>query len=650
MATPAPSDAPRSPWWASLLLLLIPTLFFALLEGGLRLGGYGDDYPLFLEVPGQPDYLFQNRDVGRRYFAQTSTIPNSQNDFFRKEKDADTFRILVQGGSSAAGYPFYRGGSFSRMLEQRLLQTFPGRNVEVINTAMAAVNSYTLLDLSQEILEQQPDAVLIYAGHNEYYGTLGVGSAESLGGFRGLVNLYLRVQSWRTVQLLRAGLAGVAGLFAEREAGQAPSATLMERMVGEQSIPYGSPLYDLGLRQFEGNLRDLLATYEAAGVPVFIGTVASNERDHVPFISGLAPDTDAEAWNAGFAAAQRQATQGDTTAALARLETLLATDSLHAEAFYLQAQLLEGRGEVAQAQAAYLAAKDRDQLRFRAPEALNATLREVAAEHGATVVETRAALAAVSPGGLIGANVMLEHLHPNLDGYFRIADAFYQALREAQLIGTWEQAVATAEARQELLVTPLDSLLGHYRVQQLMGSWPFQPPGVVRRVPLEPSTPVEEIAVAVYRSEASWPDGIAALRAYYEDVGDTQQALRMALAMIQEFPFAVDPYLVAGNLLVKQGRYTESLTYFEAADDRGPSAPAQRMIGSILLQIGRRDDAIGWLERAQALDPTDPAVLYNLGGAYALAGRYDEARTMVTRLLEQHPDHQDGRRLLASLP
>ena len=41
---------------------------------------------------------------------------------------------------------------------------------------MAAVNSYVLLDFVDEILDVDPDAVLIYAGHNEYLGVFGVAS------------------------------------------------------------------------------------------------------------------------------------------------------------------------------------------------------------------------------------------------------------------------------------------------------------------------------------------------------------------------------------------------------------------------------------------------------------------------------------------
>src|SRR5690554_1635077 len=247
-------------------MLLIPVLFFALLEGGLRLAGYGNDYPLFKPLEEDPRYLVRNSEVARRYFAQQASVPAPLHDVFAADKGDDEYRIFVQGGSTAAGFPFYHGAAFSRMLQHRLQQTFPDRTIEVVNTAMDAVNSYTLLDLADEIITQQPDAVLLYAGHNEYYGALGVGSTESLGRFRGFVNAYLRLRHFRIVQLLRNTLADIAVRFASDADGD-DATTLMAQMVGDQLIPYGSPAYDLGLRQFRTNLSDLLAKYERAGIP-----------------------------------------------------------------------------------------------------------------------------------------------------------------------------------------------------------------------------------------------------------------------------------------------------------------------------------------------------------------------------------------------
>ena len=234
-----------------------------------------------------------NRDVAYRYFNQEVRVPTGLHDAFRAEKDSTTMRIFVQGGSSAAGYPYYYGGSFSRMLEQRLQQGWPTRKVELVNVAMAAVNSYTILDQVDDILAQSPDAVLIYAGHNEFYGALGVGSSQSLGRNRHVVNLYLRLQSWRILQLIRNGLSQAAQMLSRD---QSSSSTLMERMVRKQEIELDSDVYQAGMQQFRGNLRSILNRYKRHGIPVFIGTVASNERTHPPFQSGLMASTDPDQW------------------------------------------------------------------------------------------------------------------------------------------------------------------------------------------------------------------------------------------------------------------------------------------------------------------------------------------------------------------
>ena len=161
---------------------------------------------------------------------------------------------------------------------------------------MAAVNSYTLLDLADEVVAVQPDAVLIYAGHNEYVGALGAASSEALGGSPAVVRAYLRLRRFRTVQLVRNGLAAIQRASAAPEAGDGrPTSTLMSQMVGEQSVPLGSETYRRGLRQFEENLDLLLARYEAAGVPVFVGTLASNERDQRPFVVATAGPLSPEA-------------------------------------------------------------------------------------------------------------------------------------------------------------------------------------------------------------------------------------------------------------------------------------------------------------------------------------------------------------------
>ncbi|WP_019026383.1 SGNH/GDSL hydrolase family protein [Colwellia piezophila] len=193
-----------------LIALAIPFAFFGLVEGGLRLVDYGREIPLFIDYPQAdnstaPQYLLPRPDVVKRYFPEGSSAPSVtiETNFFLKEKPKKALRIVVQGGSTAAGFPFGYGASIAGMLDYRLKQSFPDRTVEVINTALAAVNSYTVLDFVDEIIEQQPDAVLIYAGHNEYLGILGVGSAYTAANSPAATLLYLKLKNSRIFQLLQ---------------------------------------------------------------------------------------------------------------------------------------------------------------------------------------------------------------------------------------------------------------------------------------------------------------------------------------------------------------------------------------------------------------------------------------------------------------
>ncbi|MDX1530434.1 MAG: tetratricopeptide repeat protein [Rhodothermales bacterium] len=632
------------------VMLLIPVGFFVLLEAGLRVGGYGADYPLFEPVPGHPDLRVQSREVARRYFAQQADVPSALHDVFPAERAENELRLFVQGGSTAAGFPFYHGGAFSRMLEWRLRQTLD-RPVEVVNTAMAAVNSYTLLDLADEIVEQEPDAVLVYAGHNEYYGALGVGSTESLGRFRGLVTLYLKLRRLRTVQLLRDALAGAAGVLASSD-GEGREGTLMARMVGEQTIPFGSAEYELGLRQFRDNLSDLLATYERAGIPVLVATIASNERALRPFVTVHAPGTDEAAWRERYEAGVEALRRGDANAAVRALEEAVALDTLAADGYFALGRAYEAAGDTAAAAEAYAAARDRDALRFRAPSAFNRIIRAEAAEHGATVVEVEAAMREASPGGVIGEAMMLEHLHPPIDGYFVIADAFYDALRTAGLFRP-DRDVPPAVARRQIPLTPADSLVGVLRVRRLKSDWPFVPRDAarVRADTLTVRTEFDRIVKALYEAETPWVEAQQELAVYYERGGDERRAVQALDAVIAAYPMLPQAYLQLAGIHLRAGRLDAAERNYRAVLEREPrSAEAQKWLGAVLLVLGALDEAVTRLETARRLAPRDPQALYNLAGAYALSQRFAEAREAAQALLQVQPDHQPGRQLLASLP
>ena len=639
-ATPLSARTQRLFWAVTLLL---PVLFFGLLEGGLRLGGYGGAYPLFVPVDAAGTVRMPNRDVAKRFFAVGSFVPNPNPDFFAAVKAPGTLRIVVQGESSAAGYPFYRGASFPQVLGARLRAAYPGRTVEIVNTAMAAINSYALLDFADEIVAARPDAVLIYTGHNEFYGALGAASAESLAKRPAVVRAYLRLRRFRTVQLFRNGLAAAQRRAATPVAGDGrPTSTLMSQMVGEQSVPLGSETYRRGLRQFEENMDLLLARYASAGVPVYVGTLVSNERDQRPFVVATAGAATEVQRATEIEAALAQVRAGQPAAGIAALRALTATDTLAADAPFALGRALLATGDTAAAAVPLRRARDLDALRFRAPTAFNAVLRRVAARHGAVVVESEARFQNVSPGGVVGRSLMLEHLHPNLDGYALLADAFFDRLREDRLAGA--AARPTPRGRTFTLITPADSLAAMLRMDKLTRSWPFRADEVLA-VNLAAIPPTVTQTAEAILGGSDWLEATTGLAEWYAGQNDARDARLSYRAAAAAYPFLPAVHANWGGFELDQAtsrgdaaRLPVAVSLYERALALSPSdTQAAMMLGAIRLQAGDAAGAVPFLERAAAPTGAPAQALYNLAGAYARLGRWGDAARVATRLARANP-------------
>ena len=548
------------------ITLLVPALVLGAAELALRIAGVGALEPLFVPVPADTRYLQPNPAVIQRFFPDPRDAPDVSIDttWFLRDKPRGLVRVFVLGESTAAGFPYGRWASPAALLQQRLARAYPGRDFEVISTAMAAVTSYVLLDFADEIVAQHPDAVVIYTGHNEYLGIGGVGSslvsAKSPTAAR-LVGRLRRLHLYRALEVLVSRIGPARPRLSERDG------TLMSKVAAERSIPIGSPLYDRGLEQFRGNLDRLLNRYERAGVPVFIGTLACNERDQPPFSS--------------------VASSGSTeTAAQA----------------YARAQSLESSGQLAAARAAYLTAKDLDALRFRAPESFNTVIRETAASRTATVVDVQSALAAASPGGIIGRTLMLEHVHPNVEGYFALASAYWPAL--AAWLGPPTVPVDDATARSESPVTEVDRLDGEYRIAMLRNDWPFVPQRVATQLPTA-TTPIEAIAQRWFAGGASWLEAMQEALAVYQKQGNATEAARVAV---------------------------------NVADAVVNSDAAQITAARLLLQAGAPERGLRYARRAIAVNPAPIEYYMSLAQAQFASGDKAASKATLESVLARHPD------------
>jgi len=211
----------------------LPIALLIAAEFAARAAGVGDeDQEEFISIPGQPEYRGFNPAYARRYFH--GFVPSVAPDVFLADKPERTLRIFALGGSSTAGYPYMPYTSFPAQLRRKLDARFFDVRVEVVNLGMTAVNSYTLWDIRNAVLQQEPDAILIYAGHNEYYGALGAGSTTyALGNHVWLKRLLLYLKD---SVLFRAtdDLMSMGGGEDQEEG----SRTLMSRLAGGQERPW----------------------------------------------------------------------------------------------------------------------------------------------------------------------------------------------------------------------------------------------------------------------------------------------------------------------------------------------------------------------------------------------------------------------------
>jgi len=578
----------------------------------LRVFNYGENKSQWLETG--KDKLILNYDIARRYFPTAKNAPVALSSQFDKIKKKNSFRIFVIGESSAAGFPYLPNGSFSNYLEQRLKLVYPDIPIEVVNTGITAINSYAWLDLVDGIIEQKPDLIILYGGHNEYYGALGVASTESFGSSDLLIKISLWLNRFKTTEMVRNSIQGLFSIFKK----EAPlkAGTLMAVLSKGQQIEYQSELFNKGISQFETNLKSLLTKVNQNNIPVILSTLVSNYKDQKPFVSS--PLNNLPSANDVYFTAKEKINSGDTRSA----------DSL------------------------FRLAKDLDLLRFRAPEAINHVIRNLSEEFDYPLADVDSLFRDASPYNITGDNLMTDHLHPTLRGYQLMGRMYYDLMKQKDLLPK-HLPVNIADSQQDsltissFLFSDLDYKIADHRIRNLKNDWPYKKKVVEEEPELKQFT--DSLAYYVAMGRMGWGDAHRYAAEYYLKKKEYDLFGKEYDILINIFPDNINNYDRVAEVLINNAQYESAYKYLKGRYAIEPNAFSSKWLGFIEMQRKNNKEAIMYFEKSKSFTADDPDIYYYLTGAYGRENRADKALESINKCLQLKPDYPRGRELLQFL-
>ena len=529
--------------------IALPLVLLAAAEGIVRIY---EHEPFLIPVPGEPEYQTVNPAYAGRYFR--GFIPQvAYNPFLRKKPD-HVFRIIALGGSSTAGYPYSFNSGFPERVAAGLRAIYPTRQIEVINLGMTALSSHVIRDFVPHVVRMQPDAVLIYAGHNEYYGAYGAGGVNRS-------RMLTRTLFWfkRSV------------LFRKLERLIAPpiqsNRTMMAQSTTDVSIAFEGAVYQAGVENFESNLTAILERFKKAGIPSYVGTLVSNLQSQPP----LGVDSIA---NVAWVRGQEQWAMGDTAAAMA----------------------------------SFVQAKEHDPIRFRAPEAMNQILSRLSVRHAAILVDLVPHF-----GPVVRDSLFTDHLHPTALGYDRMARVFVNAMVEdpstiAPDLGAPEPAPLDA-GHARLLIARLrlgfPFTIGMSEAEELSRF------GSILQVHRESGRSADSLAALAVAGQLPVYEALLKAKDYDLAEQDTVLALAHMRSLLYWQPFNERLHMEAAELALYQSSNLAG-EVMQLIVAREPSENYLNTLAALRIRQGALEPAGSLLRSIEADNPESAVMLFNM--------------------------------------
>jgi tetratricopeptide (TPR) repeat protein len=637
-------------WFLRLFAMLLPLLALGLVELTLRLAGYGHSTAFFLPANDQGRaMLTDNPWFGWRFFPP-AVARTPQPLYLVARKPQDTIRIFVLGESAAMGDPEPAYG-FARQLE-RLLQTrHPDQKIEVVNTAMTAINSHVVRLIARDCVPREGDYWLIYAGNNEVIGPFGAGTV-----FGSQVPNLTMVRFVLALKTTRVGqwLAQIT-----RGANEPKQWEGLEFFLKSQ-LTRDDPRLKRVYASFAANLGDIADFGRRSGATVLLATMPVNLRDFPPLASVHRPDLRPEQlaeWQKFFSAGTQAQAAGNFAEALGDFRKAGEIDDGFAELAFQRARCEMELKQDAVAESDFRLARDLDTLRFRADSRINEIIRQTAKAKEVRAIDADEELARLGD-----ENLFYDHVHLNFAGYYRVARLF-----AAEVEKRWPGAqtndspwLTEAEVARRLACTAFDERRVAEEMRGRLQRPPFTAQSNFRARDEHWGATIAALSESAascasnYQTAVALAPGDWVLHANFGRLlmaaGDDSNAAKECAEVTRLLPHSVEGWANRGRLARLAGDTGRAKEYLQEALKLQPDSVMVRTeLGILEAGLGETENARRQFRSALRFQPGYTEARVNLGLLLANEGDVAGAAAEYREALRRQTNSADARVNLADL-
>lgn len=615
-------------------IILISILVLFVSEGFLRILNYGGELDIFeRKQTGDVEEYVLNENFATRYFFEKEIkppFPLSQT--FSIKKDSSTYRIFCLGASSTQGYPYTPNASFPAAVQNILSTLNPNKNIEVINCGTTALSSLSVLDMTSEIVDNyDPDLLVVYSGHNEFYGTLNYDSRFGLFKSRVSQRILLKLQKFKVLYLARNI---IEFLFDENIQFDSE----VDLVSKEREIKFGSELFNNVESDFKENVKEIIDEAQSSNTKIIFSSLTSNLKDFAPVTSKHSEaldENDLNLINSFISNAVYQNENNHFSEASELFKKALQIDSSFAQSHYDLAKCYFDLGKYEEAKTHFIKAKDFDVIRLRAPSSFNDIIKSITDEKNIPYADVELSFKKNSANGITSDYLLHEYIHPNQNGYLLIAKSIVNVMSFQNMISrnwNWEYNLSDSQYLAMNKSTILDEEVANYKIFKNTSKFLF----------------------------SSYKNGET-----YTRVGNIQTE-ELARAYVDSSQInLIELHLSYGAKLQNQKQYKNELAEYEAALAIQPLLNTYNKIGSFYLVKTKiafkiaKDYKVAYENYVLSEEyfkeglkywPNNTSLNYNLGLLYFMRNnRLDEAETQFIKVLELDPQYKNSYLKLSEL-